>query len=237
MPIFSLFVHSSLRAAHLIPTPTAYLAINTTYLSITYLPHPIEKPYTDFIIVHITMAAACKALTLNPDAESAAYWGTESPCYDMHGHFDRETLCMNRVWWIHLGHDSQPRSCREWLAPRCQNVDTFHVHRAHWNTFLDTISVSEDEILKHDYVVKIPGRENTMPLADEFDWDCAMAALGEELALNHRLCCQNPPPVLIVCTTRQAKKYKAVKWLGAVKAEAECMVRLIFQESCLVWFG
>lgn len=170
------------------------------------------------------MAPVCSKLNLSPSAIGARYWGNESPCLHTHGPFDQDTLRMDRVWWIHLGHDTKPRSCREWLAPKCQNVGAFEVHHAHWNTFLDKVGMSEDDILKEEYMVKIPGVEQPFPLADEYDWQCAMSALGEELAMNHKLACQNPPPVLLVCSTAQAKKYKAISWMGAVKAEAEIMV-------------
>jgi hypothetical protein len=147
-----------------------------------------------------------KAIPLN-EIPLPHLWGTDKACPTLRRRpWDRPSM-FDHWSWIRLGVDLQPRSLEE-LVPDVTNKAQRHVRywTIHWTSFLKAMSISVRQASEEAYVVKLPGLSIPLPIHSMMDWYITMMTLFSQSQLNHETWCANPPPVVLICTSRQAQR-------------------------------
>ena len=172
-----------------------------------------------------------RTLDLSPTGESARFWGRESPCRLKHPRPYGEKMSMDLVWWLHLGHDTEPRSSREWLSPQCTGLRIYLPCWARFDAFLDAVDLDREDMERLGYVVMVPGFDEPRRLLNEHDWLRAMIKIWEELDWYEKLWCLSPPPVMIFCTAEQAARCAESDWIDCVAREAALTLEAAHQSE------
>ncbi|CAG9981933.1 unnamed protein product [Clonostachys byssicola] len=163
----------------------------------------------------------CSARDIDPERLNVRFWGTQSPCTKVHAAPDTSQSVMDLVYWLRLGRDTKPHSCRQWLDPKGPDQP---VH-AHWPYFLARIGCTEEELKRDGYATKFPGVPEPVPIASEGQLDNILRSLTRYLRSTPAYWCQAPPPVLLICRPEQVVRCESRSWVDCVWREAAIFYR------------
>lgn len=147
------------------------------------------------------------------------YWGLASDCPN---HWEKplpKDRTLDTVFWLHLGREKRPRSCREFVSGRPKELTTYAPFQTRWTFVLQILGKTEAELQDLGYFIKIPGAEEPLEVRNEGDWKDVMGTVSEKLATSCSWWCKALPPVLLICTAEQARRCEAKKWRNAVVDE------------------
>ncbi|KAH7320106.1 hypothetical protein B0I35DRAFT_460398 [Stachybotrys elegans] len=155
---------------------------------------------------------------LSFDEESAEDFGVASRCTRRHT-FPYAVPELDRVWWLLLGRDKVPRSCREWAGdslPGMSQTSWNHVNRKEFHT---AIGCARDEPRISGLVAKIPGFSRPWFVGSRYGFNSFVSEIQSLSQNNHRYWCMSPPPVVIICFEEQFRRFDALNWVDSVAME------------------
>lgn len=156
-------------------------------------------------------------------------------------------LNLDRILWLRIGHDTDPRSCSEWHHKENQedndrkhenelNADGRYEEEVRddgswmttmseesFNLFLRSIGITIQQCAS--LLFKVPGIETLHHIYSKFEWIEFMRCLELHQRRNHNMWCKSTPPVILICTHEQAARCQRRGWLDSVRFERAIYMR------------